>query len=178
MAHNELVNITAGIGKTIAFPNASVILDFFMIYYSPELRDFAAIEASVGFCGQTYDSSVKSGKINTTEVERWGKLGTIAEPSEFLGMRPVVGNGVTLYVEVAYENALLTTLADIFLGDYFANESGKKRFSTVAVEALYNSITGSQSRDDLVTLQEFTDNFALSVSNRYTISNTTLSRGC
>lgn len=178
MAQNELVNITTGIGHTIAFPNSSVILDFFMIYYSPELRDFAAIEASVGFCGQTFDSSVKNGQINTTEVGRWGKLNTSVDPSEFLGMLPVVGNGITLYVEVAYENALLDTLKDIFSGDYFVNESGNKHFSTVAVEALYNSITGSQSQDDLASLQAFTDNFALSVSNRYTISNSTLSRGC
>jgi hypothetical protein len=158
--------------KSIAFSNIPVVLDFFMVYYSASINNVAAIEASLSFCGQSYNTSVTNGKTNTMELGRWGSLNTSAV-SDWYPMWPIVGNSTTLWVHEGFVTSLQYTLATTLTGYREVNDDGLQTFSTVAVQALNNTLVGSQ--DDVATLQSFVDELAVSISNKYeTLNESTL----
>ncbi|KAF4629081.1 hypothetical protein G7Y89_g9069 [Cudoniella acicularis] len=146
---------------SIAFPDIPVVLDFFMIYYSPSINNVAAIEASLSFCGQTYNTSVHNGQINTTEIQKWGRLDT-SQTFDFPKMWPL-RNFTTLWVAKGYSDSLQDALAKIFSGYYEINDNEDETYSSVAVQALNSSLIGSQ--DDVATLSLFRDEIAVSITN-------------
>ncbi|KUJ14941.1 uncharacterized protein LY89DRAFT_720369 [Mollisia scopiformis] len=154
---------------SIAFSDIPVVLDFFMIYSDQSYANVAALEASLSFCGQTYNRSVAEGKVNTTELDRWGSLDTrvAAASSEPIVNWPIVGNSTTLWVEEAYVDSLQYTLSSIFSGTYTIQVGGtaETQLSSVAVQALNNTIGGSL--DDVAAFQSFMDDLAVSISNNF-----------
>lgn len=150
--------------KSIAFSNIPVVLDFFMVYYSASINNVAAIEASLSLCGQNYNTSVTNGKTTTTELDRWGSLNTSAV-SDWYPMWPIIGNSTTLWVHEGFITSLQATLATTFTGHHEVNDDGFQTFSTVAVQALNNSLVGST--DDVAAIQSFMEELAVSISNKY-----------
>jgi hypothetical protein len=151
---------------SIAFPAIPVILDYFMIYYSPSINNVAAIEGSLSFCGQTYNTSVNRGETNTTEIQRWGQLNT-THAYGYPITWPLVGDNATLWVAEGYSDSIQSTLAGIFDGYYYVGDNGNVIYSSVTVEALQSSL--ADSNDDIATLSLFMDQIAISLTNKYEI---------
>lgn len=153
---------------SIAFSDIPVVLEFFMIYSSESFDNVAAIEASLSFCGQTYNTSVTKGETNTTELDRWCSLDTShgGTPTLPIVNWPIVGNSTSLWVEQGYVNSLQYTLSTIFTGTYTIQVGGTVDYqlSSVAVQALNNTIGGSL--DDVAALQTFMNDLTVSVSNK------------
>jgi hypothetical protein len=151
---------------SIAFSDIPVILDFFMIYYSPSINNVAAIEGSLSFCGQTYNTSVNHGQTNTTEIQRWGQLNT-TQAYGYPIMWPLVGDNTTLWVAKGYSDSIQSTLAGIFDGYYYIGDNGNEIYSSVTVEALQSNLV--DSNNDIATLSIFLDQVSISLTNKYEI---------
>jgi hypothetical protein len=149
---------------SIAFPDMPVVLDFFMIYLSPSIGNVVAIEGSLSFCGQTYNTSVHNGQTNTTEIQRWGQLNT-SHAFDFPPMWPLVGNSRTLWVAQGYFEALQSILQSTFSGYHLIADDGNDIYSSVVAEAMVTHL--NNSRDDIVVLSLFMDEIAASITNKY-----------
>jgi hypothetical protein len=155
---------------SIAYQNIPVVFDFFMIYYSASVDNVLAIEASLSFCGQTYNTSVNNGLVTTNAFDGWGKL-DMSNISDWYPMWPIVGNSPihgnvsTLWVEEGYVSSLQATLASIFTGYLQVIDDTVHTFSTVAVQGFKNYLVGVE--DDLAALQLYMDKIAISISNKY-----------
>jgi hypothetical protein len=156
-----------GATKPIAFSDIPFVLDFVMIYLT-ESFSYAALEASLSFCGQTYNTSVESGRVNTTELHRWGQLNTtsIPGPEE---VQTIASNSTTLAVSLGYLNALEQTLSSTFVGSYSSSPDGSKIYGSIFIQAISTAMFSSPNKsfDDLAALQTFMDGVAISMSNKY-----------
>jgi hypothetical protein len=150
---------------SISFPNVPVLLDFFMIYYSPITNNVAAVEGALSFCGQTYNTSVQNGQVSTVVIDTWSGLNTTHEYDNPPMWELEGYYTVPLWVSPVYSYSLSRTLAGIFTGYHSINDANNDVFSTVAVQALSNSLNGSSN--DPATLSLFLDEVAVSISNKY-----------
>jgi hypothetical protein len=169
---NEFANIiptsVQGGTEPIAFSDIPFVLDFIMIYFSEALGYAAALEASLSFCGQTYNTSVESGRVNTTELHRWGQLNTTSAPGPE-EVQTIVSNSTTLAVSLSYLSAIEQTLSGTFGGSYTLSPDGTQNYGSVFIQAISTAMFGSRNKsvDDIATLQVFMDDVAISMSNKY-----------
>jgi hypothetical protein len=149
------------------------ILDFFVVYYSSALNSVQAMEGSLKFCGQTYNTSVTSAQTKTNSIDSWGALYITYSTPRASGppIYPLVGGQQVLYVDQDVFTAMGVALDQIFQGNWAKSDDGNQFFLTpdgsISTAAQVLSILLSNETGPMAALQNFTDKLSIALTNKY-----------
>lgn len=166
--------------SSIAFSDIPVVADFFIIYYSWSTRKMEAVECSLSFCGQTYNTSVKRGQTNTTAIKRWGQLNTtITVEGGFLINQtwPLVGDNTTFQVAAPYSSSLQGELSGFLTGYRYTNDYTEYIYSSTIAQIFGHALGASigdilsNPSDDVEILSQLLEGLAIGLTNKYETRN-------
>ena len=134
------------------------------------------MECSLSFCGQKYNTSIKLGQTNTTEVQRWGRLNTTVtvEGGNLLDQTwPLVGDNTTFGIAATYSSSLQLQLSSLLTGYRFTSFGTQHDYSSTIAQifsdALQNTslVNNPNSPDDVEIISQLLEGLAISLTNKY-----------